>query len=92
MRFEYDPRKSASKKDKHGLDFEAAQALWQDAGRIEIDARVAGERRVVTIGRIGGKLWAAIFTLRGDNIRLISVRRARDKETEWYDGNQGNRA
>ena len=30
MRFEYDPDKSAANKAKHRLDFEEAQALWDD--------------------------------------------------------------
>jgi len=90
MPFEYDPRKSATNKDKHGLDFEEAQALWDDFERIELEARTEDEVRFVTIGRIGDKLWAAVFTRRDGRIRLISVRRARDKEREWYEGNQGN--
>lgn len=31
MHFEYDQQKSASNKEKHGIDFEEAQALWDDA-------------------------------------------------------------
>jgi uncharacterized DUF497 family protein len=36
------------------------------------------------IGKIGDKLWTAIFTRREDAIRIISVRRARKKETKLY--------
>ena len=88
MSFEFDPAKSAANKDKHGIDFVEAQALWSDTARIEVEARTAGEARSLTIGQIGGELWAAIFTLRGAHIRLISVRRARDEEREWYEGDQ----
>lgn len=89
MRFEYDPDKSASNKAKHGIDFDAAQALWDDLYRIEIEARTQLESRWVTVGRIGDRLWAAIFTLRDERIRLISVRRARDEERDWYEDDQG---
>ena len=32
MEFEFDPAKSAANKDKHGIDFVEAQALWLDGG------------------------------------------------------------
>jgi uncharacterized protein len=88
MRFEYDPRKGAANKDKHGLDFDEAQELWADGARIEFTARTTGESRHLTIGRIGGKLWAAIFTMRGEAVRLISIGRARTEERQWYEDNQ----
>ena len=90
MRFEFDPAKSAANKDKHGIDFVDAQLLWQDPGRIEFNARTSGETRWLTVGQIGEKLWTAIFTLRGENVRLISVRRARIEERQWYEGYQGD--
>ncbi|KAF0113058.1 MAG: hypothetical protein FD163_21 [Hyphomonadaceae bacterium] len=37
-------------------------------------------------GKVGDKLWTAVYTMRGENIRLISVRRSRDDETEIYNG------
>jgi uncharacterized DUF497 family protein len=89
MPFEYNPDKNAANKAKHKLDFEEAQALWNDANRIEFDARTKDEPRRITIGKIAGKLWAAIFTMRGESIRLISMRRARDEEVEWYENDQG---
>ncbi len=46
--FEYDPDKSAENKRKHGIDFEAAQRLWADAGLVEIPARTTDEPRWTT--------------------------------------------
>jgi uncharacterized DUF497 family protein len=37
------------------------------------------------IGKIESRLWTAIFTHRGSNIRIISVRRARQNETRRYE-------
>ena len=85
MGFEFDPDKSAENERKHGLDFEAAQALWDDAAVIEIPARVTGEPRWLVIGRIDGKHWSAVITRRGENIRLISVRRSREDEVAIYE-------
>lgn len=37
--FEFDPKKSASNKIKHGIDFEQAKKLWEDPNRLIIEAR-----------------------------------------------------
>ena len=85
MVFEYDKDKSAGNKRKHGIDFEDAKALWDDPDCIEIPAKTAVEKRALVIGLIGAKHWAAVVTERGENIRLISVRRARKEEIEIYE-------
>jgi uncharacterized DUF497 family protein len=85
MRFEYDPAKSAANKIKHGIDFEAAQVLWRDERLLEAPANTEDEPRFVAIGKLGGKHRSAVYTLRGGNIRLISVRRARQREIERYE-------
>ena len=85
MKFEYDKDKSASNKDKHGIDFKEAQAIWDDEFRIEIPAKVIGELRYLVIGLIQGKHWSVIVTYRDNNIRIISVRRSRIEEIEIYE-------
>jgi uncharacterized DUF497 family protein len=89
MRFEYDPAKSAANKEKHGIDFDAAQALWLDDKMAELPstAEVVNEVRYMVIGRITGRHWTAIVTQRGDAIRIISVRRARKEEVGYYESN-----
>lgn len=85
MDFEYDPDKSAENKRKHGIDFEEAQALWADFALVEIPARVTDEPRWVMIGKIRQKHWSAVITRRGDNVRIISVRRSREEEVTIYE-------
>ena len=85
MRFEYDPDKSAQNKRKHGIDFEEAQALWADPALVEVPARTDDEPRWLLIGKIGQKHWSAMVTWRGENVRLISVRRSRDEELSIYE-------
>lgn len=85
MIFEYDPHKSELNKIKHGIDFEEAQALWNDEYLLKISARSTDEPRFLAIGRIGQKYWSAIFTTRNQAIRLISVRRAREEEITLYE-------
>jgi uncharacterized protein len=86
VEFEYDPAKSASNREKHGIDFEDAQALWFDEQRVEIPARTTDEPRWLLVGTIRGKHWSAVVTRRDDRIRIISVRRSRDEEVAIYEG------
>jgi uncharacterized DUF497 family protein len=85
MKFEWDENKRRSNKEKHGIDFETATQLWDDNDRIEIQTLFPGENRNILIARLEKILWAAIFTERGDAIRIISVRRARSKEAKLYE-------
>jgi uncharacterized protein len=86
MKFEFDPVKSATNKDKHGIDFVEAQALWSDEGLVDAPIPLSGEPRFLVIGRIDGKHWTAVCTLRGEVLRIISVRRARKTEVMFYEG------
>lgn len=83
--FELDPAKSEANREKHGIDFVEAQALWLDDRRVEVDARSSGEPRRVLVGCIGHRHWAAIVTWRGCRVRIISVRRARFREVALYE-------
>ena len=86
MIFEFDSEKSTTNKQKHGIDFYEAQALWNDSDLIEIPAKTADEPRFLVIGKIEGKHWSGVITYRGDSIRIISVRRSRKEEVEIYEG------
>jgi uncharacterized protein len=86
VEFEFDPAKSASNLDKHGIDFTAVQALWDDAMRAEIPARTADEPRWLVIGQIDGKHWSAAVTYREQRVRIISARRSRKEERVLYEG------
>ena len=86
MTFEWDDQKSIANKGKHGIDFETAKRLWSDEERVEIHAPYPVEDRWILIGKKENKLWTAIYTLRGNSIRIISVRRSRDKEIDTYEG------
>jgi uncharacterized protein len=85
MGFEYDSNKSAENRRKHSIDFDEAQELWADSGLVEIPARTTDEPRWLLVGKIDQKYWSAVITRRGENIRLISVRRSRDEEVAIYE-------
>jgi len=83
--FEFDPHKSASNMQKHGIDFEEAKRLWQDPRMIEVSARSVDEQRALVVGLIDNKHWSAVITYRDRNIRIISVRRSRESEVAIYE-------
>ena len=85
MDFEYDPHKSRRNLEKHGIDFDKAQALWDDPDLLEIPARTVDEPRSLVVGRVQGRCWSAVITYRSGRIRLISVRRARKEEVALYE-------
>ena len=85
MEFEYDPAKSAANLAKHGIDFSDAQRLWH--GRTVTLSTYAGsdESRNLVLGMIDGRHWSAITTMRDGRTRIISVRRSRKNEEEYYE-------
>jgi uncharacterized DUF497 family protein len=86
LSFEYDKNKSKQNLVKHGIDFDVAQLLWDDPGMLEIPSKKATtEIRYLVVGAINQKHWSAIITCRGKNIRIISVRRSRIKEVNFYE-------
>lgn len=85
MKFEFDPKKSTANRNKHGIDFVEAQALWEDPDLLEIPARTEDEPRFLVIGKLDGKHWSGVITYRADTTRIISVRRSRKEEVEVYE-------
>jgi uncharacterized DUF497 family protein len=83
--FEYDDDKSQANLEKHGIDFDAAQELWDDSDLLEFPAKSDNEPRFLVIGRIATKHWSAVIKYRNERVRLISVRRSRPKEVELYE-------
>ena len=86
MEFEFDPEKSNKNKKKHGIDFHEAQALWDDPDLMEIPAKTIDKPRFLIIGKIADRHWSGLVTYRGDNVRIISVRRSRKEEVGIYEG------
>ncbi len=83
--FEFDGDKSQANLLKHGIDFARAQLLWDDPDLVEVQARSDDEPRSLVVAQIDGKIWSAVITIRGDCVRIISVRRARPAEVGLYE-------
>ena len=87
MELEYDPQKSEANKLKHGIDFEEAKAIRDDGASIQLNTYFVEEKRFLVVGAIEQVLWTAVITYREQRIRIISVRRARDREIDAYQNN-----
>jgi len=86
MVFEYNRDKSNINKQKHGIDFQEAQKLWKDPYAFELPSpQSEDEERFLVLGKIDSKNYTAIITYRDKNIRIISVRRSREKEKKLYE-------
>jgi uncharacterized DUF497 family protein len=85
MKFEYDENKSKINKEKHGIDFVEAQNLWQNENALIVPANIVdNEIRYALISLYKGKCYVAIYTLRDESYRIISVRRCRKNEEKSY--------
>ncbi len=58
--------------------------MGRDSGA-QAPARAQGEERHLVVGRIGQTLWTAVITCRSEAVRIISVRRSREKEVSNYE-------
>lgn len=85
MRIAFDLAKDAINLAKHGLSLaEAVQFEMAEAVILVDDRRDYGEARYRAFGRAGAEGRCLVFTVRGDEIRAISFRRAHEKELRRY--------
>ena len=86
MDFEWDERKSRENLAERGIDFQKGVQVFRDPFRKEGEdtRRDYGETRMKTIGIVDGVELTVVYTFRGENIRIISVRRASRHERRIY--------
>ena len=87
MTASWDPLKAAANLRKHGVRFSDAQAVPYDPASIVLDeVDVDGEPRLVMIGAdVHGRIVVVVLTWRGQDMRLISARRATAQERKSYE-------
>lgn len=88
MRFQYDPTKAASNLKKHGLSFADAEGVFFDPLAVhQVDPDSEDEERSVAMGMGNtGTILVVVYTLRDEEIRLISARPATRHEVKGYEG------
>ena len=89
VEFEWDEAKRQSNLAKHGLDLLLGSELFDGRPTISYDSPRNDELRSTTIGIVGGMFLALAWTMRGNTIRLISLRKARNAEQRTYYARQG---
>lgn len=85
MNYEFDSAKSKSNLDKHGLSLADADGFeWETAVVREDTRKQYAESRFEAKGYIGNRLHVMVFCLRGDAVRVISLRKANSREVRSY--------
>jgi len=86
VKIEFDPDKDAINRQKHGLSLADAERMDLGTAAIDADLRFAyGEGRFQALGLIGERLHMLVFTMRGDVLRAISLRKANPREVRRYE-------
>lgn len=85
MRVEFDQAKRDVTLAERGLDFADAVSVFEGRSvTFEDERRAYGESRFITIGELGERMVVIVWTPRGDARRIISMRRANDREQALY--------
>ncbi|HVB90237.1 MAG TPA: BrnT family toxin [Beijerinckiaceae bacterium] len=86
MKIEFDSDKDAANRRKHGLSLAGAESMDFDTAIYAPDDRYDyGEDRTQALGLIGGRPPTLVFTMRGDALQAISLRKANPREVKRYD-------
>jgi len=84
---EWDKLKAKKNQSKHGISFADTFAVFEDPNAVTLEDSRGGEQRYVTIGMDAfGRILVVVYTWRGDNIRIISARKAVHYEVKQYEG------
>ena len=82
---EFDEAKREATLRVRGLDMARAGDVFAGSTlTVEDDRRDYGERRLITVGFLDGAMVVVVWTPRGDARRIISMRKANERERELY--------
>ena len=88
MQITFDEAKDALNKSKHGVSLSEAEKLeWDDALIWQDNRRDYGEARMIALGAIGERLYCVVYVDRKEALRIISLRKANNKEKKLYVSN-----
>lgn len=78
--------KSARNVVERGFSFERAAEFEWDTALVVADSRKDyGEQRYQALGQIEGRLYVLVFTPRGSDVHVISLRKANRREIRRYE-------
>ncbi len=86
MAYQWNRDKAAANLRKHGIDFADAVSVFSDDLAVTIPDERFDEDRFVTIGLDAfGRVLVVVYTLRDEEIRVISARKATRQERRQYE-------
>lgn len=83
MPYEWYEAKRRTNRAKHGIDFTAVYGFDWDTASTRVSVR-HDEMRFVATGYLGDRIHVVVYTMRGDRMRIISMRKAKRREEEDY--------
>jgi hypothetical protein len=92
VKFQWDAKKATSNLRKHGVSFDEASTVFGDplAATIPDPEHSVDETRLVTVGHSArGRVIVVVHADRGEDVRLISARRATAREKTKYAEGEG---
>ena len=90
MKIEFDPEKRDKTLLERGLDFDRMSEVFAGVHFTVPDTRKEyGESRFITVGVLNGRLVVSVWTPRGEVRRIISLRKANEREIEKFTANTG---
>ncbi len=85
MELDWDEEKRQDALRRHGVDFADVARIDFTAARIIIDdRRDYGEPRWITYGLVGDRLHVVCWTIRNERMRVISFRKANEREQKIF--------
>ena len=91
MKFAFDPAKDAINRSKHGVSVSEAARLDWDRVLAKLDTRTDyGEPRQIGYRAIGRLLYCVLFVDRAETLRIISLRKANNREIDRYETQVGS--
>jgi uncharacterized DUF497 family protein len=85
MKIEFDPSKRKATLEARGLDMADAGDVFDGKHMTFPDIRFEyGEDRFITVGYLAGRMVVLAWTLRGENRRIISMRKANEREQKKF--------
>jgi len=85
VKFEWDKKKNQSNLEKHSIDFNNAKDIFKNERLTAIDKKKDySETRKISIGKIGPHMYVVVYTERRGVIRIISARKANQRERRKY--------
>ena len=86
MNYQWDPEKAKRNHKKHNVRFSDAITVFSDDKALTIEENDPDEQRFVTLGMDAiARILVVVYTWRGDDIRIISARKATGNEIKQYE-------